>query len=212
MFVREFMTRKPVTVRPDSDPLAALALLRYGGFRHLPVIDSEDRLVGIVSHKDLEMFLSTAASPGVVKRHHLIDQVMIRDVVTTGPECPLEEAADRMVTHKISSLPVMEGDRLIGIITETDIFNEFAAVLGGGTDSLRLTVQMPNIPGQLADLAGRIARVHGNITSVVAYNPAEPGRINIVLRIEGSSREDVLGAIADQPQFTVLNLWDGEGC
>jgi acetoin utilization protein AcuB len=212
MYVREFMTRKPVTVRPDSDPAAAMALLRYGGFRHLPVIDAQDRLVGIVSRKDLEMFLSTATSPGVVKRHHRIDQVMIREVITTGPECPLEEAANQMVTHKISSLPIMEGDRLIGIITETDIFNEFAAVLGGGTASLRLTVQMPNIPGQLADLASRIARVQGNITSVVAYNPPEPERINIVLRVEGSSREAVLEAIADQAQFIVLNLWDGTGC
>ncbi len=211
MFVRNCMTCNPITVRPESDPLAAVSLLKSGGFRRLPVIDEKDGLVGIVTRNDLEVFLSKARSPGVIKRQHRVEQMMGCDVVMVSPDCPLEEAASLMVKHKIGSLPVVEDGRLVGIITETDIFSQFATVLGGGTDSLRLTVQVTNVPGQLADLAGRIAQVGGNISSVVAFASERPERINITLRIEGARREVVLEAVSDQAELEVLHVWGGEG-
>ena len=209
MFVRDCMTCDPVTVRPESDPLAAVALLKCGGFRRLPVVDAEGRLVGIVAHNDLTVFLSKAGSPGVIKRQHRVDQVMSREVMAATPDCPLEEAASLMVEHKIGSLPVVEEGRLVGIITETDIFRQFAAVLGGGTDSLRLTVQVPNVPGQLAELSSRIAQVGGNISSVVAYDADQPKRINITLRVDGTDRETVLEAVSGQFRLDVIHVWDG---
>lgn len=204
MFVRDCMTRNPVTVRPESDPLAARMLLQAGGFRHLPVVEPGGGLVGIVGRDALEMFLSRAESPGIVKRQHRIEQVMERQVVTVPPDCALEEAATLMVQHKIGSLPVVDAGEVVGIITETDIFKQFAAVLGGGSDSLRLTVQVADTPGQLAELASRIARVGGNICSVVAYAADRPERINITLRVNGASGETVLGAISDLPSLEVL--------
>lgn len=211
MFVRDCMTRDPVTVRPDSDPLAAVALLKCGRFRRLPIVDEGGKLVGIVAQNDLEVFLSTAGSPGVIKRQHRVEQVMSHNVVTVPPGCPLEEAASLMVKHKIGSLPVVADEgQLVGIITETDILQQFATVLGGGTNSLRLTVQVPDIPGQLAQLSGRIAQVDGNISSVVAHGAERPERINITLRVEGASRDEVLEAISGQAGLEVLHVWSGE--
>ena len=210
MFVRDCMTCNPITVRPESDPLAAVSLLKSGGFRRLPVIDEEGALIGIVTRNDLEVFLSRAGSPGVIKRQHRVEQMMGCQVVLVPPDCPLEEAASLMVEHKIGSLPVVEDGRLVGIITETDIFSQFAAVLGGGTDSLRLTVQVPNLPGQLACLAGCIAQVGGNISSVVAFAAERPERINITLRIERAGREAVLKAVSGQAELEVLHVWGGE--
>lgn len=209
MLVRECMTPNPIAVRPESDPLAAMALLKSGGFRHLPVLGANGALVGILNRADLELFLSRAGSPGVIKRQHRVEQVMRREVVSVSPECPLEEAASLMVKHKIGSLPVVEEGRLVGIITETDIFKRLAAMLGGGTDSLRLTVQVANQPGQLAELAGRIAGAGGNITSVVAYPADQPGRMNFTLRIEGVEQEKLLKAVAGQPGLEVLHAWGG---
>ena len=114
-----------------------------------------------------------------------------------------------MVERKIGSLPVVEAGKVVGIITETDIFRLFAAVLGGGTGSLRLTVQVDDTPGQLAGLAGRIARVQGNICSVVAHDAGQAHRINITLRVEGAGREAVLAAVAGVPGLEVLHAW---GC
>ena len=209
MFVRDCMTRNQVTVRPDSDPLAAVSLLKCGDFRRLPVVDAEGKLIGIVTHNDLEVFLSKAESPGIIKRQHRVEQVMSQEVMMVPPDCPLEEAASLMVENKIGSLPVVEDERVVGIITETDIFRQFAAVLGGKTDSLRLTVQVPNVPGQLAELASRIAQVGGNISSVVAYETDQPDRINITLRVEGIEQEIVLEAISGQFRLDVLHVWDG---
>jgi acetoin utilization protein AcuB len=209
MFVRDCMTHDPVTVRPESDPLAAVALLKCGDFRRLPVVNGEGKLVGIVVRGDLEVFLSQAESPGIMKRQHRVDQVMSRNVTTVSPDCPLEEAAILMVEHKIGSLPVEEDGRIVGIITETDIFKQFAAVLGGGNNSLRLTVQVPDVPGQLAELSSRIAQVSGNISSVVAYKAAQPERINITLRVEGADKETVLETISSQFRLDVLHVWDG---
>jgi acetoin utilization protein AcuB len=203
------MTYDPVTVKPESDPLAAVTLLKCGDFRRLPVVNSEGKLVGIVVRGDLEVFLSQAESPGIIKRQHRVDQVMSRNVTTVSPDCPLEEAAILMVEHKIGSLPVEEDGRVVGIITETDIFKQFAAVLGGGNNSLRLTVQVPDVPGQLAELSSRIAQVSGNISSVVAYKAAQPERINITLRIEGADKETVLETISSQFRLDVLHVWDG---
>ena len=211
MFVRDCMTRDPVTVRPESDPLAGLTLLKYGGFGHLPVVDADGKLVGIVDRADLELFLSKAGSPGIVKRQYRVDQVMTREVVTVPPDCPLEEAAILMVEHKTNSLPVVEAGQVVGIITKTDIFKQFAAVLGGGTDLLRLTVQVADVPGQLAQLASRIAQVNGNLSSVIAWAADQPGRINITLRVEGVDRETVLGAVSGLAGLDVLRTWGCEG-
>jgi acetoin utilization protein AcuB len=189
--------------------MAALMVLKYHGFRHLPVLDKDGDLVGIVDRDDLEKFLSTAGAPTVLKRQHRVEQVMTRDVVTVTPSCPLEEAALLMVENKIGSLPVMDGGQLVGIITKTDIFKQFAAVLGGGTDSFRLTVQVTDAPGQLAQLSSRIAKVNGNISSLVAYPADKPGRQNLTLRVQGIDRQTVLMAISDQPELEVLDTW---GC
>ena len=86
MFVRDCMTRNPVTVRPESDPLAAVTLLKCGGFRRLPVVDTKGELVGIVARNDLEVFLSKSRSPGVIKRQHRVDQVMNQGVVMVPPD------------------------------------------------------------------------------------------------------------------------------
>ncbi len=209
MFVRDCMTRNPITIRPESDPLAAVALIKSGDFRRLPVVDADGKLVGIVGHTDLEIFLSKAGSPGVIKRQHRVEQVMSQSVLMAPPDCPLEEAAILMVEHKIGSLPVVENGRVVGIITETDIFKQFAAVLGGGTDSLRLTVRVLNVPGQLAELSNRIAQAGGNITSVVAYDADQPDWINVTLRVERADKEMVMGAISGQFKLDVLHVWDG---
>jgi acetolactate synthase small subunit len=73
-----------------------------------------------------------------------------------------------------------------------------------------LTVQVDDVPGQLAKLAGRIAEVGGNISSIVAHAADQPGRINVTLRVGGASRERVLEAIAGLTAMEVLHAWDGE--
>ena len=115
-----------------------------------------------------------------------------------------------MVKHQIGSLPVLERGRLVGIITETDIFKQFVAALGGGTETIRLSVQLKNIPGQIASLASQIAQVNGNILSLVTYPARQPGRINLTLRIDGADCEVLQQVIEDLAEAELLNIWCSE--
>ncbi len=207
MLVAEVMTRKPITVRPDSDVLAAIALLRAGRLRRLPVVDAAGRVVGIVSMANLQSALQAEdsnskqraiLSDGVLVR---VRQVMTTPVITTPPDYPLEEAAQLMITHKVGSLPVVDGEeRLVGIITDTDIFGTLVRTLGGGSKTLRLSVQLGNQPGRLADLAGSVAAVGGNILSIASYPADAPDHMNFVLRVEGVDAATLQAAIEFAPR------------
>jgi acetoin utilization protein AcuB len=134
------MTPNPIKVHPDSDPLAALGLCKSARIRRLPVVDAEDRIMGIVTRNMLEQFLAKAPSPGVMKRQHNIEQVMVSPALTVSPDYPLEEAARLMVVQDRQPAGGRSG-QLIGIITETDIFKQFVEILGGQTTATRLTVK-----------------------------------------------------------------------
>ncbi|MBN1313562.1 MAG: CBS domain-containing protein [Anaerolineae bacterium] len=211
MLVGDFMTPNPITVRPDSDYLAAIALMRAGRFRHLPVIDEQGRPVGIVTGGDLGSVRSTGRlkqqafqSDGVLIRVH---EVMKHPVITTTPEHPLEEAALQMVEHGIGCLPVVEDERLVGIITGADIFDTFIEILGGGSRTMRLCVQVDNTPGQLAILTGKIAEVGGNILSIASYPADRPSCINLALRIDAITLAVLQAAIDVLPGVAITNIW-----
>lgn len=205
MLVRDRMTPNPTTVRPNSDPLAAQMLLRYNNFRRLPVVDASGQLVGIVTDSDLDLFLATAPSPGVVKRQHRIDQVMTSPVITVSPKYPLEEAAELMLKHKIGCVPVVEGRQLVGIITRDDILAQLVEALGSGVSSFRITVQVPDRPGQFAQVATKIAELNCNIASVISARAGD--RVNLTMRIQGIECEACIPAIRGLAEIDVLHVW-----
>jgi acetoin utilization protein AcuB len=211
MLVRDCMTRDPITVRPHSDPLAAIALLKSARIRRLPVVDEQGHVVGMVSHTDLERFLSKAPSPGILKRQHHVEQAMTTPVVTVSPDHPMEEAARLMVEHKIGSLPVIEEGRLVGIITETDIFKQFVDILGGQADAIRLTLMLADRPGQLANVLNAIAAAGGNLRSVVLHNPTPTGLVSATLWVQNMDRGTLTAAIQANPEVQLLRVWNQPG-
>ena len=120
MLVRNRMSRPAVTVRQDADFQKALALMQEKKLRRLPVVDDDGRLVGIVVERDL-----LVAAMRYLQSRVEIGDVMTRNVVTVGPDTDLNEVARTMLERKIGGLPVVEQGRLVGIITESDIFKRF---------------------------------------------------------------------------------------
>jgi CBS domain-containing protein len=120
MLVRNRMSRPAVTIRQDADFQKALALMQDGKLRRLPVVNDDDQLVGIVVERDLLV----AAMRYLQSRVEIAD-VMTRNVVTVGPDTDLNEVARTMLERKIGGLPVLEHGRVVGIITESDIFKRF---------------------------------------------------------------------------------------
>ncbi len=211
MLVRECMTPRPIKVHPESDPLAALGLCKSARIRRLPVVDADDRIVGIVTRNMLEQFLAKAPSPGVMKRQHNIEQVMVSPALTVSPDYPLEEAARLMVVHKIGSLPVVEEGQLIGIITETDIFKQFVEILGGQAAATRLTIEIPDTPGELAKVINVVAALRGNICSVILTLGVEPRTRLVTLWIQDINRDTLTSVIGALPDMRLVRVWSPPG-
>jgi acetoin utilization protein AcuB len=207
MLVRECMTSNPIKVHPESDPLAALGLCKSARIRRLPVVDADDHIVGIVTRNMLEQFLAKAPSPGVMKRQHSIDQVMISPALTVSPDYPLEEAARLMVSHKIGSLPVADNGRLIGIITETDIFKQFVVILGGQTRAVRLTVEVQDTPGEFAKVVNVIAALRGNLLSAILTPGVKAQTRSVTLWIQGIDGDTLARVIDAIPDVDLVRVW-----
>jgi len=112
--VRDLMSTALLTVNADETIAEAHAEMEVGVIRHLPVVDDRGRLVGVLSDRDILGVLSS-------KKPRKVADVMSRDVITTTPEANAHVAADLMLDHKISSLPVVDDTgALVGIVTQTD--------------------------------------------------------------------------------------------
>ena len=131
MRVRDLMTIQLVTVRPEEPILDARQLMLEKRIRHLLVTEGE-RLVGIVTDRDIRLNLpSKATSLSVWEVNYLlarltVGQVMTSSVMTVGPDRDAREAAQLMLNERIGALPVIDGGRLVGIVTETDFLRAFA--------------------------------------------------------------------------------------
>ena len=133
MNIESIATKNVITVRTSDSLLAASKLLREKGFRHLPVVDAEGRLAGMLTDRDIKRAsASEATSLEIHELLYLLDKldvskVMTKKPVSVTPQTAVSEAAALMVKHKIGCLPVVDGGRLAGIVTETDLLRLLAS-------------------------------------------------------------------------------------
>lgn len=187
MLVKDIMQAHPVSATLETRLPHLVRLLQQRGFRHLPVLD-KGKLVGIISDRDLKQSMASAASTTQGReRDRLLDeltagQVMARAVVTIGPTSGVEEAARLMATRKISALPVTEGDRLVGIVTETDVLQLFVRALGVLDPSSRVDVIVRDPAAGIGEIVRTAEEAGGRISSVMTL--AMPnGEREVVLRL-----------------------------
>jgi len=207
MFVSDRMSSPPITITPETPFQDALKLMRDHRFRRLPVVDNKAKLVGIVSERDLLYASpSQATSLDVWELHHLLSKVRVReimtqDVITTTPDTPIEDASHLMVENKIGGLPVMdEESRVVGVITETDIFEVFNEMFAGGYFGLRLTLQVPERKGVLAELCRAISELGGSMRSVGSFYGDVSGMRGLVVKVRDVGKDqlvDTLEALGD---------------
>jgi acetoin utilization protein AcuB len=195
MFVRDFMTRDPVCLRPESDPLAGIALCKSGRFRHLPVVDQDSCVLGVVSRADLELFLAETESPGVMRRQYRVDQIDTLEIPPVAPDVPLEEAARLMVESKTTCLPVVEDGKLVGVVTETDMLNALLEVLSGQQKGIRLTALVPYVKGSLAMISTAVAEAGALILSVNIFRGTDPSNWGCTLKATDVSQEELIEAV-----------------
>ncbi|NLF12525.1 MAG: CBS domain-containing protein [Anaerolineaceae bacterium] len=201
MLVKYRMTPDPIIVRPDVSIAEALDQMRQDGVHRYPVVDSRGKLVGIVTESDLLYASpSSVTSLNVWELTYLLSQVKVRstmtkDVITVDEEAPIEDAARLMRDHDVGGLPVMRRGKLVGIITESDLFDVFLELLMAQEAGLRLTVLAPYVKGSMAQITAAISEAGGLIHSLNSFVPEDPEQWGCILKVADISREKLLEAV-----------------
>jgi acetoin utilization protein AcuB len=203
------MSRPVITVSPDDPINEVLALFRKERIRRAPVI-KDGKLVGIVTQTDL---LNASPSPvtslSIWEVHYLVSKVtvqkvMTKKVITVDRDTPIEEAARIMADKKIGGMPVVSGGRVVGIITETNLFKIFLELMGARQKAIRVTAAIPDKKGELAKVTRAIASAGGNFLSFGMFaGPDSSSRI-LTFKVDGLDIKGIKKALGK----TVLKFWD----
>lgn len=201
MFVSDWMTEKVFTLTPDDYVSDAVKMMKERRIKHIPVVKG-DRLKGIVSDRDIKEFCpSKATSLDVYELHYLlaktkIKDVMKGDVVTVTPATPVEEAAMILRDKNIGALPVVQDDRLVGIISDHDIFRVLVDITGVRHGGTRIYLTVEDKPGSIKDVADIIRKYDFRLQSILtSYENVPAGFRKVVLR--GKGEGDIKGLRAE---------------
>jgi acetoin utilization protein AcuB len=208
MFVRNKMTSQPFTISPDQTIVEAQALIDKNKVKRLPVVKN-GRLVGIVAESDIERASpskATALSMGeaiYILSKTKISSIMTKNPVTIHSGALLEEAALLMRDKDIGCLPVVDDEKLVGIITASDILDSFIELLGFHEPGTRLTIEAKDAPGILSILTSVIASFGANITHVAVYR-GSAGKSDVVVGTNALDTTE-MEAQLEQQGFRILH-------
>jgi acetoin utilization protein AcuB len=186
MLVRDRMTGPVVTARPDTDTTAALKTMYEHKVRRLPVIDERGTLVGIVTQR----MLYERGKAGTPLR-----DVMTQTPYTISPDLPIVDAATKMRTLGFGALPVVDRGQLIGIITESDIFDAFVELLGEHRAGTRFVIPVSGVPESIRRLVDALAGAKARLTGIATY--ADRHGPSIVVTVDEQDPRDLVRVLRE---------------
>jgi acetoin utilization protein AcuB len=201
MIVARRMKRNPVFVDEGDSMKKAMDLLKEHEIRHLPVLKDGEKLVGILSERDIKQASPSPATALEIREiYYLLDKVKVKQIMTRRPytissTAPIEEAALIIREKKIGCLPVVDNGRLVGILTETDIVDAFIEGMGVSGPGYRVELALPNKPGVLYEVLKLMKDFDANVVSVATAQHDDPARKILVLRIETKNYKVLKSAI-----------------
>lgn len=190
MSVQDFMTKNVIAVKPETPIFDAVDLMKKNDIHRLPVLKHE-KLVGLITEGIIaEAMPSKATSLSVYEANYLLNKttvgdVMEKKVLTIAPDDLLEDAIYKMRQHNVGVLPVLAGEKLVGMITNNDIFDAFLKITGYNEGGARITLQITeDHQGILAKITQLLADHEISILTVVV-NRME---LATIIEIQVSSR------------------------
>ena len=197
MLVGQIMSQKIVTISPDKRVGQALKLMQKHQIRHVPVME-HDRMVGWITSRDLREVLLASMLEEIK-----VGDVMVQAPLSVTPDTEVEEAARLIHEHKIGGMPVMEGEKLMGVITMQDLISAFIAMLGLLKSSSRLDLLLSNRPEAL-DVVTRLIKEAGGKVINVALGPNKGEQRPYYFRLEKVNLEPIVD-ILKQQGYVVLD-------
>lgn len=208
MRIRDLMTPNVITVRLDDKVNEVLHMMNMKKIRRVPIVEN-GKVVGIVTATDMDRVSPSDAT--TLSKYELIylwSKVTIKDalpryqkLITIGPDQYIEEAAWLMNEHHIGALPVMEGDQLVGIITETNVFNGLIKLMQVKEPHTRVDIKVEDKIGTLADITSLIAQANKNILNANVYEDSDH-LFRLIIRIEGHDADEVVAELGKK--YTIL--------
>jgi acetoin utilization protein AcuB len=212
-YMRERIQRNPVTINPDATFFEARNLIHEKGVRHLPVIDKNNALVGIVTDRDIrKVGPSEATLLSVQEINYLLGKLKVSNfmtpkskLITITPDTLIEEAVQLMHDNKVGCLPVVEGEMLYGIFTETDVLDHFVDIFGMKEKGTRISLTLEDKPGSMLGILEIIKKHNIDIISIVTPSFKVEGKRISAIRIR---TEDYKGVVADLEKagYDVLSI------
>ncbi|MDI7259624.1 MAG: CBS and ACT domain-containing protein [Thermodesulfobacteriota bacterium] len=199
-FMKEKIRKNPITISPDANFFEARNLIHEKGVRHLPVVDKDNHLLGIVTDRDIrEAAPSDATLLSIQELNYLLGKLKVSAImtpkdklITINPDTLIEEAVQLMHDHKIGCLPVLEGGKLYGIFTETDALAHLVDIFGLKQRGTRLTVALEDTPGSMLGALEVMKKHNVNIISVVTPSFMVDGKRIAAIRIKTEDYGDVV--------------------
>jgi acetoin utilization protein AcuB len=193
MLVGDWMSKDVATVTEDVSMIKAGRVMREKKIRRLPVVDKDGRLIGIVSERDLKAASPSAATTlDMYEMTYLLSELKVKGIMTKSPlsirqSDTVERAALIMRDRKFGSLPVVDDDgKVVGIITDTDIFRLFVSITGIDQDGIQIGLRLETAEGSLKPILDELRRFEARIISILSsYDRIKTGQREISIRIQG---------------------------
>ncbi len=211
MLVKNWMSGKVFTVDVDESMQDAIHQMKEKNINLLPIL-SHEKLVGIISDRDLKKASpSDASTLDIHELLYLVSRIKVKDlmikkVVTVPPDYTIEEAAELLLENKISGLPVVDRkERLIGIITRSDIFKALIFITGLGKKGIQIAVRVKDIPGPIKEIRQLIQKYSGRIAGILTCADNAPsGYLHIYFRIYNIPRDIVSALLKEMESIGTL--------
>jgi len=193
MYVKDIMTKNVVSVSAKAAVSTALDLMQANNFHRIPVVDKDNKLIGLVTKKSIKTE-NQSSSLSIFELNYLLNKLqvadlMIKDVITILPDSLLEEAASIMMKNNIGCLPVVENEYVVGIITQRDIFKMFIDLLGYHQEGTRYEILVKEDKvGVLENIALCFKNANISVSNIAIYN-TDRG-IEVVVIANGSNSKE----------------------
>jgi len=213
MFVKFLMNPDPICGTPDMTAIEVQELMETQSIRHLPIINEEKKLVGLVTKSSLKTALPADVSQfsrfevsytlSKIKVHSF----MVTDIVTIEADLPIEHAAWLMAQRQVGTLPVVSDGELIGIISDSNIFIAMTSLLGANEPGIRVTVLQPDKSGVVAQLTNAIYEKGGYLSVCVGYYPENLADKWIsVCKIQNLDQQGIEDIINNLEEASILDI------
>ncbi|AVK83870.1 acetoin utilization protein AcuB [Lysinibacillus sp. B2A1] len=175
MIVEEIMNNEPYTLAPTNTVLEALKLMREKKVRHLPVVDEERHVLGVLTERDIKEALPSSLQdePNSPVFNAKVEEVMIKNPLVGHPLDFVEEVALTFYESKVGCLPIVSGGKLVGIVTTTDLLYTYIELTGATEPGSKIEIRVTDTPGILFEITKIFHEHHANVQSVLVYPDSE---------------------------------------